>query len=167
MPGYSHSLFRIVKRGNLNGKQAGRLDFVQDLCGVRSVCFRVFHDLTIADCSPYIFKIFCCLCFKQGYAHIPRGLFNKESKRQNLIDRNRRDRSNFVLYGAGFGCLFRGSLPCLIPFAVPRAFFTPPLDDNISINGLGIKGLIMTAKNAISARYRCMLSNQIILSQII
>lgn len=57
-----HSLFPAVKRGNLNGKQAGRLNFVHRLCGVRSDCFRVFHDLTAADCSPYIFKIFCYLC---------------------------------------------------------------------------------------------------------
>ena len=61
-PNIHHSLFPAVKRGNLNGKQAGRLNFVHRLCGVRSDCFRVFHDLTAADCSPYIFKIFCYLC---------------------------------------------------------------------------------------------------------
>ena len=76
-----HSLFPAVKRGNLNGKQAGRLNFVHRLCGVRSDCFRVFHDLTAADCSPYIFKIFCYLCHcNKG----TRGLFSKESKRQKF-----------------------------------------------------------------------------------
>ena len=61
-PNIHHSLFPAVKRGNLKGKQAGRLNFVHRLCGVRSDCFRVFHDLTAADCSPHIFKIFCYLC---------------------------------------------------------------------------------------------------------
>ena len=82
-----HSLFPAVKRGNLKGKQAGRLNFVHRLCGVRSDCFRVFHDLTAADCSPHIFKIFCYLCHcNKGTPTYSRPV-QKESKRQNLIER--------------------------------------------------------------------------------
>ena len=83
-----HSLFPAVKRGNLNGKQAGRLNFVHRLCGVRSDCFRVFHDLTAADCSPYIFKIFCYLCHcNKGTPTYSRPVSVRNRNGKNLIEK--------------------------------------------------------------------------------
>ena len=79
-----HSLFPAVKRGNLNGKQAGRLNFVHRLCGVRSDCFRVFHDLTAADCSPYILLP---LSLQQGYAHILAACSVRNRNGKNLIEK--------------------------------------------------------------------------------
>ena len=61
-----HSLFPAVKRGNLNGKQAGRLNFVHRLCGVRSDCFRVLQ---------------------QGYAHILAACSVRNRNGKNLIEK--------------------------------------------------------------------------------
>ena len=55
-----------------------------------------------------------------------RGLFSKESKRQKFDWETGGTGRTSCFYGAGFGCLFRGSLPCLIPFAVPRVFLFLP-----------------------------------------
>lgn len=53
-----------------------------------------------------------------------RGLFNKESKRQKFDWETGGTGRTSCYHGAGFGCLFRGSLPCLIPFSrSPRFSF--------------------------------------------
>ena len=63
-----------------------------------------------------------------------RGLFSKESKRQKFDWETGGTGRTSCFYGAGFGCLFRGSLPCLIPFAVPRVFLFLPLYEEWPLN---------------------------------
>ena len=89
------------------------------LCGVQSDCFRVFHDLTAADCSPYIFTIICYLCIvtKVRPHTAACSIRNRNGK---LWSRNRRDRSNFVLSRRGV----RLSVSWL--FAVPDSFIRSP-----------------------------------------
>lgn len=124
-PNIHHSLFPAVKRGNLKGKQAGRLNFVHNLCGVRSDCFRVFHDLTAADCSPYIFEdILLPLLPQQGYAHILAACSKGIETAKFDWETGGTGRTSCI-YGTGFGCLFRGSLPCLIPFSRSPCFSLP------------------------------------------
>ena len=78
-----HSLFPAVKRGNLNGKQAGRLNFVHRLCGVRSDCFRGFHDLPQIVPRTFL-RYFATFVIATRVRPHTRGLFSKESKRQKF-----------------------------------------------------------------------------------
>ena len=123
-PNIHHSLFPAVKRGNLNGKQAGRLNFVHRLCGV-GLTVSGYSTTWLPQIVPRTFlRYFATFVIATRVRPHTRGLFNKESKRQKFDWETGGTGRTSCYHGAGFGCLFRGSLPCLIPFSrSPRFSF--------------------------------------------